>query len=105
MLVAHDRRLVDVVAIDVDDVGRMLNDLLGEVGVRAFVDDLPLVGAGVEDLQGPDTPRNTESFSSNKLHSNSCYTRRSALRGLIQFTRVYQHDSDKVKQGLVLMMI
>lgn len=51
VLVAHDRRLVDVVTVDVHDVGRMLDDLLGEVGVRALVYDLPRVGAGVENLR------------------------------------------------------
>lgn len=50
VLIANDGRLVDVVAIDVDNVGRMLDDFLGKVGVRPFVDDFPFVGAGVEDL-------------------------------------------------------
>lgn len=52
MLVAHDRRFVVVVTVDVYDVGRMLDDLLGEVRVRALVDDLPSVGASVENLHG-----------------------------------------------------
>lgn len=50
MLVAYDRRFVDVVAIDVHDVGRMLNNLLGEIRVRPFVHYFPRVGARVEDL-------------------------------------------------------
>lgn len=51
VLVAHDRRLVDVVTVDVHDVGRMLDDLLGEVGVRALVHNLPRVCASVENLR------------------------------------------------------
>lgn len=51
VLIANYGRFVDVVAIDVDNVGRMLDDFLGKVGVCTFVYDFPFVGAGVEDLK------------------------------------------------------